>query len=54
MGSSHKDGYTMPLWPIPLIIVPVTLVYIAYEGVMSVPSPLIIALGTMLVGGVYF
>ena len=54
MGSSHKDGYTMPLWPIPLIIVTVTLVYIAYEGVMSDPRPLIIALGTMLVGGVYF
>ena len=54
MGSSHKDAYTMPLWPVPPIIVIVTLTYIAYQGVMSDPRPLIIALGTMLVGVVYY
>jgi hypothetical protein len=44
----------MPLWPVPPIIVIVTLAYIAYQGVMADPRPLIIALGTMLVGVVYY
>lgn len=53
-GSSHKDAYTMPVWPIPPIIVIVTLAYIAYQGVLADPRPLLIALGTMLIGVVYY
>jgi L-asparagine transporter-like permease len=54
MGSSHKSAYTMPVWPVPPIIVIVAIAYIAYQGVLADPRPMLIALGTMLIGVVYY
>lgn len=54
MGSSHKSAYTMPLWPVPPIIVIVAIIYIAYQGVLADSRPLLIAIGTMLIGVVYY
>ena len=54
MGSSHKSAYTMPFWPLPPIVVIVAIIYIAYQGVLADSRPLLIAIGTMLVGVVYY
>jgi len=54
MGTSHKSAYTMPFWPVPPIIVIVAIIYIAYQGVLADSRPLLIAIGTMLVGVVYY
>jgi len=54
MGTSHKSAYTMPFWPLPPIIVIVAIIYIAYQGVLADSRPLLIAIGTMLVGVVYY
>jgi len=54
MGTSHKSAYTMPLWPVPPIIVIVAIIYIAYQGVLADSRPLLIAIGTMVIGVVYY
>jgi amino acid transporter len=54
MGTSHKSAYTMPFWPVPPIIVIVAIIYIAYQGVLADSRPLLIAIGTMVIGVVYY
>ena len=54
MGTSHKSAYTMPFWPLPPIIVIVAIIYIAYQGVLADSRPLLIAIGTMVIGVVYY
>ena len=54
MGTSHKSAYTMPFWPVPPIIVIVAIIYIAYQGVLADSRPLLIAIGAMVIGVVYY
>ena len=54
MGTSHKSAYTMPFWPVPPMIVIVAIIYIAYQGVLADSRPLLIAIGTMVIGVVYY
>jgi hypothetical protein len=44
----------MPFWPVPPIIVIVAIIYIAYQGVLADSRPLLIAIGTMVIGVVYY
>ena len=48
--GGHLGGYRMVLWPIPPIIVLLFMVYVVLQTIVTDITPLLIALGTVVVG----
>ena len=52
--SAQRGGYKMPLWPLPPIVVIAATIYIAYQGILADTRPILISIGTMVLGVVYY
>lgn len=53
-GAPASRGYRMPLWPAPPLIVIGVVGYVCYQVITSAWTQLAVALGTMLVGALYY
>lgn len=52
--GGHEGGYRMWLWPVPPVIVLVVMAYVVYQTVVADITPLLIALGTLVVGLIWY
>ena len=52
--GGHSGGYRMILWPVPPIIVLLFMVYVVYQTVVTDIAPLLISLGTIVVGLIWY
>jgi amino acid transporter len=53
-GARSSAGYRMPLWPLPPLVVIALMGYVTYQLAVSALSQLIVAIGTIVVGAVYY
>lgn len=53
-GARASAGYRMPLWPLPPLVVIAMMGYVTYQLAVSALSQLIVAVGTIVVGVVYY
>lgn len=52
--GGHEGGYRMWLWPVPPIVVLLVMAYVVYQTVVADVTPLLIALGTIVVGLIWY
>lgn len=52
--GGHEGGYRMWLWPLPPIIVLLVMAYVVYQTVIADVTPLLIAVGTLVVGFIWY
>lgn len=52
--GGHEGGYRMWLWPIPPVVVLLVMAYVVYQTVVADITPLLIALGTLVVGLIWY
>jgi amino acid transporter len=52
--GGHDGGYRMWLWPVPPVIVLLFMAYVVYQTVVTDVTPLLIALGTIVVGLIWY
>lgn len=53
-GALRSGGYRMPLWPLPPLIVLAVVTYVGYQVLTTAWTQLAVAVGTMLVGALYY
>ena len=52
--GGHSGGYRMILWPVPPIIVLLFMAYVVYQTVVTDIAPLLVSLGTIAVGLIWY
>lgn len=52
--GGHQGGYRMILWPIPPIIVLLTMAYVVYQTIVTDIRPLLVSLGTIAIGLIWY
>ena len=52
--GGHQGGYRMWLWPVPPVIVLLFMAYVVFQTVVADATPLLIALGTVVLGLIWY
>lgn len=52
--AEQSNGYKMPWWPLPPIVVIAATVYVAYQGILADWRPILISIVTVAIGVVYY